>query len=71
MDNIEIKTTMLNNQSSKPDPDSPVEDTPVKDTPSNLSGGQIKLIVSTWKIVKGNVTLEDAGMILFKKWVNT
>lgn len=71
MDNIEIKTSMLSDGtsmlsdgSSKPaDPDSPVEDAPS----SELSEHQVKLIVSTWKIVKDSVTLEKAGIILFTK----
>lgn len=59
MDNIAIET-VLGNGSAKP-AESSADDVTLP-TPE-----QVALICSTWKVVKEEVTLEAAGLILFTK----
>jgi uroporphyrinogen-III decarboxylase len=73
MDNVEIKSSSMNSEiSTKMEPcKTPVvsatPESPDNLQPAQLTPKQVEYVISTWKIVKDEVTLPLAGFILFEK----
>ena len=54
-------------QSAKMDSHNSPDSEPQDGEPAQLTEKQIEQVISTWKVVKDEVTLQTAGLLLFKK----